>query len=194
MSRRRSNSLSSRRSSRNQGFKQLPVAPLSNPYASMEIISVDQVETIHRASLEILRDIGMRVESATALKMLTDLCADVDHANRRARDRIEMARIALQTDDEGLGLEAIAEVGPGGHFFGSTHTLERYQNAFYQPILSKRRNYETWQEDGARTATERANEICKRLLHEYEKPPIDPAIEEELQAYMATRKQEIANG
>jgi trimethylamine--corrinoid protein Co-methyltransferase len=508
MSRRRSNSLSSRRSSRNQGFAQLPFAPLSNPYAPMEIISADQVETIHRASLEILRDIGLRVESPTALKLLTDLRADVDHANchvrfdpalieesllnlpseftiharnpdktvrmggnsivfasvcgpsfvsdldrgrragtredmenfiklvgslnilhheggsgiepldlppqtrhldmmyaqitltdkgwqpnwlntgRRARDCIEMARIALQTDDEGLkrhpaiigglntnspllfdegqadgmrvfaeagqpvhitpftlagamapatvagavtlqnaealgcialtqaavpgaptfyghftsnvdmrtgspafgtpeyaqsvimsgqlarryhlplrsssttasacvdlqatyesdmsinaciqahvnnvmhaggwleggltcsfeklildaellqmqaaflqpvvidddslGLEAIAEVGPGGHFFGSAHTMERYENAFYQPILSDWRNFETWQEDGSKTATERANEIWKRLLREYEKPPIDPAIEEELQAYMARRKQEIA--
>ncbi len=85
MSRRRSNSLSSRRSSRNRGFAQLPFAPLSNPYAPMEIISADQVETIHRASLEILRDIGLRVESATALKLLTDLRADVDHENCHVR-------------------------------------------------------------------------------------------------------------
>jgi trimethylamine--corrinoid protein Co-methyltransferase len=508
MSRRRSNSLSSRKSSRNRGFNQLPFAPLSNPYAPMEIISADQVETIHQASLEILRDIGLRVENATALKLLTDLRADVDHDNfhvrfdpalieeslrdlpteftiharnpektvrmggnsivfasvcgpsfvsdldqgrragthhdmenfvkltgslnilhheggsgpepldlppasrhldmmyaqitltdkgwqpswlntaSRARDCIEMAKIALQTDDEGLkqrpaiigglntnspllfdqgqadgmrifaeagqpvhitpftlagamapatvagavtlqnaealgcialtqaavpgaptfyghftsnvdmrtgspafgtpeyaqsvimsgqlarryrlplrsssttasacvdlqatyesdmsinacvqahvnnvmhaggwleggltcsfeklildaellqmqaaflqpvaidedslGLEAIAEVGPGGHFFGSAHTMERYENAFYQPILSDWRNFETWQEDGGHNATQRANTIWKQLLQEYQKPPIDAAIEEELQAYMARRKQEIA--
>jgi len=509
MTRRRSNSLSSRRSTRNQGITQLPFVPLSNPYAPLEIISSDQLETIHRASLKILRDIGLRVESPTALKLLTDLRADVDHANchvrfdpalieeviqdlpseftiharnpaktvrmggnsivfasvcgpsfvsdldrgrragtkqdmedfvklsgslnilhheggsgpepldlppasrhldmmyaqitltdkgwqpswlntaSRARDCIEMAMIALQTDEEGLrqrpaiigglntnspllfdagqadgmrvfaaagqpvhitpftlagamapatvagavtlqnaealgcialtqaavpgsptfyghftsnvdmrtgspafgtpeyaqsvlisgqlarryrlplrsssttasacvdlqatyesdmslnaciqahvnnvmhaggwleggltcsfeklildaellqmqaamlqpvivdddslGLEAIAEVGPGGHFFGSAHTMERYENAFYQPILSDWRNFETWQEDGAKTATQRANEIWKQLLKDYEKPPIDPAIEEQLQAYMARRKQEIAS-
>jgi len=96
-------------------------------------------------------------------------------------------------DDDSLGIDAIAEVGPGGHFFGSAHTLERYENAFYQPILSDWRNFEAWQEDGAKTATQRANEIWKQLLHEYEKPPIDAAIEEELQAYMARRKQEISN-
>jgi len=96
-------------------------------------------------------------------------------------------------DDDSLGIDAIAEVGPGGHFFGSAHTLERYENAFYEPILSDWRNFETWQEDGAKTATQRANEIWKQLLHKYEKPPIDAAIEEELQAYMARRKQEIAN-
>ena len=508
MTRRRSNSLSSRRSSRNKGFTQLPFAPLSNPYPPMEIISSDQVESIHRASLKILSDIGLRVESPTALKLLTDLRADVDHDTgqvrfdpalieelttglpseftiharnpaktvrmggnsivfasvcgpsfvsdldrgrraathqdmenfvkltgslnilhheggsgpepldlppgsrhldmmyaqitltdkgwqpswlntaSRARDCIEMAKIALQTDDEGLrqrpaiigglntnspllfdegqadgmrifaeagqpvhitpftlagamapatvagavtlqnaealgcialtqaavpgsptfyghftsnvdmrtgspafgtpeyaqsvimsgqlarryglplrsssttasacvdlqatyesdmsinaciqahvnnvmhaggwleggltcsfeklildaellqmqaaflqpvvvdddsmGLEAIAEVGPGGHFFGTAHTIERYENAFYQPILSDWRNFEAWQEDGSKTATQRANETWKRLLTEYQKPAIDPAIEEELQAYMARRKEEIA--
>ena len=96
-------------------------------------------------------------------------------------------------DDDSMGLDAIAEVGPGGHFFGTSHTLERYENAFYEPILSDWRNFETWQEDGAKTATQRANEIWKNLLQEYQKPPIDPSIEEELQAYMARRKEEIAN-
>jgi len=95
-------------------------------------------------------------------------------------------------DEDSMGLEAIAEVGPGGHFFGTAHTMERYEKAFYQPILSDWRNFETWQEDGSKTATQRANEIWKRLLADYQKPAIDPAIEEELQAYMARRKEEIA--
>ena len=97
----------------------------------------------------------------------------------------------VAVDDDSLGIEAIAEVGPGGHFFGTAHTLERYEDAFYQPILSDWRNFESWQEDGAKSATQRANEIWKKLLHEYQKPPIDLAIEEELQAYMAKRKLEI---
>ena len=96
-------------------------------------------------------------------------------------------------DEDSLGIEAIEEVGPGGHFFGTAHTLERYENAFYQPILSDWRNFEAWQEDGAKNATQRANEIWKTLLRDYQKPFIDPAIEEELQAYMIKRKQEIAN-
>jgi trimethylamine--corrinoid protein Co-methyltransferase len=98
----------------------------------------------------------------------------------------------LDLSEEALGLDAIAEVGPAGHFFGTRHTLERYETAFYTPILSDWRNFETWRDDGARTATERANMIWKRLLSEYEKPPIDPAIEEELEAYVARRKEEIA--
>jgi trimethylamine--corrinoid protein Co-methyltransferase len=94
-------------------------------------------------------------------------------------------------DDDALGLDAIAEVGPGGHFFGSAHTLERYESAFYQPFLSDWRNYETWQEDGARTATQRANRIWKQLLAEYEPPPLDPGRAEALDEFVERRKREI---
>jgi len=91
-----------------------------------------------------------------------------------------------------LGLDAIAEVGPGGHFFASAHTLERYETAFYRPMLSDWRNFETWSEDGARTATERANGIWKRLLAEYTPPPMDEGIREALDAFVEHRIREIA--
>jgi trimethylamine--corrinoid protein Co-methyltransferase len=97
----------------------------------------------------------------------------------------------VAVDEASLGLDAIAEVGPGGHFFGAAHTLERYETAFYQPILSDWRNYETWQEDGAHTATERANRIWKQLLAESEPPALDPAAAEEIAAFVARRKKEI---
>ena len=83
--RRRRSTRDSRRANRNQGFAQLPFAALSNPYAPMEILSADQLETIHQASLNILRDIGLRVENPTALKLLTDARADVDHDNCHVR-------------------------------------------------------------------------------------------------------------
>jgi len=91
-----------------------------------------------------------------------------------------------------LAIEAIADVGAGGHFFGTPHTMERYQNAFYAPMISDWRNFENWEEDGSKTATQRANGVWKELLAAYEKPPIDPSIEEELQAYMAKRKEYYA--
>ena len=96
-------------------------------------------------------------------------------------------------DEADLGLEAIAEVGPGGHFFGAKHTLERYETAFYQPILSDWRNFEAWQEAGSIDATQRANRIYKQLLTNYQAPPRDPAIVEELDAYIARRKAEIGH-
>ena len=98
----------------------------------------------------------------------------------------------IAVSDEELGLDAIAEVGPGGHFFGSAHTLARFEHAFYQPMLSDWRNFEAWQEDGARTATERANRIWKQLLAEYEPPPLDPAAAEALDAFVERRKREIS--
>jgi trimethylamine--corrinoid protein Co-methyltransferase len=91
-----------------------------------------------------------------------------------------------------LGLDAISEVGPGGHFFGARHTLERYEDAFYAPLLSDWRNFESWRDNGSRTATERANGIWKQLLRDYEQPVLDPAIDEELEAYISRRKEEIA--
>jgi trimethylamine--corrinoid protein Co-methyltransferase len=100
----------------------------------------------------------------------------------------------LVVDDASLGFDAIAEVGPGGHFFGVAHTLERYETAFYRPLVSDWRNFETWQADGSRTATERANAIWKRLLADAVPPPMDPAILEALDAFVARRKREIAAG
>jgi len=100
----------------------------------------------------------------------------------------------LVVDDASLGLDAIAEVGPGGHFFGAAHTLERYETAFYRPLVSDWRNFETWQADGSRTATERANTIWKRLLADAVPPPMDPEVLDALDAFVARRKREIAAG
>jgi trimethylamine--corrinoid protein Co-methyltransferase len=97
----------------------------------------------------------------------------------------------LVVDDATLGLDAIADVGPGGHFFGTAHTLERYETAFYRPILSDWRNFETWQADGSRTATQRANTIWKALLAEASPPTLDPGVAEALDAFIARRKREI---
>ena len=99
--------------------------------------------------------------------------------------------VPFTVDDAEIGLEAMAEVGPGGHHFATSHTLERYEHAFYQPILSDWRNFETWQEDGAMTATERASRIWKQLLAEYEPPPLDAGAAEALDAFVARRRAEI---
>ena len=97
----------------------------------------------------------------------------------------------IEVTDDTLGLDAMAEVGPGGHFFGAAHTLERYETAFYAPLLSDWRNFETWEENGSLTATQRANTIWKQLLAEFEPPPLAEEIREELDAFVARRKSEI---
>ena len=93
----------------------------------------------------------------------------------------------LDTSEEELGLDAIAEVGPGGHFFGCDHTMARYETAFYRPMLSDWRNFENWRDSGAVETSDRATKIWKQLLADYEAPPLDPAIAEELDAFVARR-------
>jgi trimethylamine---corrinoid protein Co-methyltransferase len=100
----------------------------------------------------------------------------------------------IEVDEASLAVDTIAQVGAGGHFFAAPHTLERYETAFYRPLVSDWRNFETWQEDGARTATERANGIWKQLLAEAEPPPMDPPIREALDAFVARRKRQIEAG
>jgi len=110
---------------------------------------------------------------------------------------MEMAQMMMETlrpievDDASLALDAIREVGAGGHFFGAAHTLARYENAFYAPIVSDWSNFETWQENGARTATERAHQLYKEVLDAYQPPPLDAAVREELEAFVARRRGEI---
>jgi len=94
----------------------------------------------------------------------------------------------IEVTPETLALDAIAEAGPGGHFFGVQHTMSRYETAFYQPFLSDRRNFESWQEAGSEDTQQRANRIWKSLLENYRQPPLDPAIDEQLQAYVDRRK------
>jgi trimethylamine--corrinoid protein Co-methyltransferase len=100
----------------------------------------------------------------------------------------------IQVDEAEMGVAAINEVGPGGHFFGVGHTLERFSTAFYEPMLSDWRNYQTWENAGAKTGTERANLIWKELLRSYEAPPMDEGRKDGLAAYVARRKEEIKAG
>ena len=96
----------------------------------------------------------------------------------------------IETSDDELALDAITEVDPGGHHFGTAHTLQRYESAFYEPLLSSRDNFENWQEAGSADAAQRANTIWKQLLKDYEQPPLDVAIDEALVDYVERRKQE----
>ena len=91
---------------------------------------------------------------------------------------------------DSLAVEAINEVGPNGHFFGCDHTQERYKDAFYSPFLSDWRNYEAWAEDGEEWTHQRANKIWKNILNEFEAPPMEISIKEELKAFVDKRKSE----
>ena len=94
-----------------------------------------------------------------------------------------------QQDTDGI-FEAIAEVEPGGHFFGSAHTMARYETAFYRPLVSDWRNFGAWTDDGARTATQRAAGIWRQVVREFEPPPLDAGARDALADFAARRTRE----
>ncbi len=94
----------------------------------------------------------------------------------------------IVVDEASLAVDAIREVGPGGHFFGADHTMSRYETAFYTPLLSNWDNHTTWLDRGGVQARERANTIWKQVLADYEQPALDPAISDELSAFVVRRK------
>jgi trimethylamine--corrinoid protein Co-methyltransferase len=96
----------------------------------------------------------------------------------------------ITTSDDDIAVDAIAAVGPRSHFFGADHTQARYETAFYSPFLSDWRNYESWELAGAIETPQRANAIWKGILAEYEPPPLDAAIAEELKEFVERRKRE----
>ena len=83
------------------------------------------------------------------------------------------------------------EIGFGNHFFGCQHTLEHYENAFYEPELFSTMPFEQWEEEGSLDISQRANQKWKQMLKEYQKPELDPGVDEELKAYIARRKSEM---
>ncbi len=93
------------------------------------------------------------------------------------------------TEDD-IALDAIKSVGNDGHFFGIQHTKDRYTTDFYQPFVSDWRNYEAWEAAGGVWTPERAHEIYQKILAEFEAPPMDEAIREELADFVARRKSE----
>ena len=96
----------------------------------------------------------------------------------------------IEVSDGTLALDAVREVGPGGHYFGAAHTQARYRDAFYAPLISDWRNHESWLEAGAPDAFHHASRLVKLLLEAYQPPPLDPAIDEALEAFIMRRKRE----
>ena len=97
----------------------------------------------------------------------------------------------LVVDDDTLAVDAIAEVQPGGHFFGATHTLARYEDVFYKPIVSDWRNFETWYDSGAPSAAKRCERYLETVARGVRAAAIDPGIDEALREYVAKRKRAI---
>src|ERR1700722_13117345 len=99
----------------------------------------------------------------------------------------------LEITEESLAFGAHVEVGHGGHFLGAAHTMERFRECFYRPLLSSTANFERWQRYGGKDTTERAGEIWRSTLDSYEPPPLDDAIRAELDDYVTRRRRELGD-
>jgi len=111
---------------------------------------------------------------------------DADQANMMAK-----LLAGVDLSENGQAMDAFREVGPGSHFLGSAHTQANFETAFYRSEVADNNSFEQWEQDGSQDATMRANTKWKQMLNDYEAPPLDPAIDEELQSFIARRKSEF---
>ena len=111
---------------------------------------------------------------------------DADQANM-----IALLLKGVDLSENGQAMDALREVGPGSHFLGAAHTQANFKTAFYRSEVADNNSFEQWEQDGSLDAAQRANGIFKRLLREYEPPPLDPAIDEALLEFIQRRKSEF---
>ncbi|MCP4317393.1 MAG: trimethylamine methyltransferase family protein [Hyphomicrobiales bacterium] len=94
----------------------------------------------------------------------------------------------VAVDDNALGASAYDDVEPAGHFLGSAHTMQNYETAYYDAVLSDSESFEQWTERGGKDTAQRAFERWNRMLDEHQAPPLDEAIDEALRDFVANRK------
>ncbi len=97
----------------------------------------------------------------------------------------------IRFDDFGEGMAAVADIGPGGHYLGHPHTLENFQRAFFMPELFDNNSIEQWIAEGSVETPERAADLARGMLADYEEPRLDPGVDEALRDFIARREREI---
>lgn len=97
----------------------------------------------------------------------------------------------IAVDENGQGMDAIREVGPGGHFLGCEHTQANFKTAFWRTDLFDYKPYETWAEEGARDTMALAGERVQKMLADYQAPHLDESIREGLEGYVARKKESM---
>ena len=145
---------------------------------------------IMKASLDARADVVMHAAGWLDAGLVTGyekLICDLDII---ASLSVEYGPIVV--DDEELALDAIREVGHGGHFFGVDHTMSRFRTCFHRPAVASKQNIERWRAAGSLTAEQRAEALWRERLDAHVPPPIDADIEREVDAYIAARTLELS--
>ena len=99
----------------------------------------------------------------------------------------------MAVNEDTLAFDALAELGPGQHLFSTQHTLRHYETAYWDSALDDNQPWETWDEQGGIDYAQRANARWKKILRDYEAPPLDAAVDEALLDFMARRKAQMAD-
>ncbi|MBL6942510.1 MAG: trimethylamine methyltransferase family protein, partial [Rhodospirillales bacterium] len=106
-------------------------------------------------------------------------------------DQLAMMEVVcrgVDLSETGQAMDAVREVGPGGHYLGCAHTQANFETAFYRSSVADYESFEQWQQEGSLDAAQRANTQWKEQLASYQAPAIDPAIDEALNAFIAEKK------
>jgi len=104
---------------------------------------------------------------------------------------MEVLMRGIDLSDNGQAMDAIREVGPGGHYLGCAHTQANFEDAFYRSKVANYESFEQWQQEGSMDTAMRANGIYKQMLASYVAPEIDPGIDEALSDFIARKKAEF---
>jgi trimethylamine--corrinoid protein Co-methyltransferase len=99
----------------------------------------------------------------------------------------------IDVDEESLAFDAHLEVGQGGHFFGTAHTLARFRDCFWRPTIASTENFERWTRNGSKDHAERSDARWRQMLDDYERPPLDVSVEEELVEFVERRAAELGD-
>jgi len=99
----------------------------------------------------------------------------------------------MDVDEESLAYEAHVEVGQGGHFFGTEHTLARFRDCFWRPTIASTENFDRWTRNGSKDHAERSDARWKAMVENYERPPLDDSVEEELVEFVERRAAELGD-
>ncbi|MEI5677336.1 MULTISPECIES: trimethylamine methyltransferase family protein [unclassified Mesorhizobium] len=99
----------------------------------------------------------------------------------------------VKVDDNQLAMEAFQEVGPGSHFFGCGHTMANYETAFWDTEVADNEPFEKWEAAGSEDVAVRANKRWKKMLAEYQPPPLDAGTDEALRDFMDRKKAAMAD-
>lgn len=97
----------------------------------------------------------------------------------------------LPEDEDTFGWSALADVEPGGHFFATDHTMQRYKDAFYSPLVADLNNHGSWVESGAKTSSERATALWKKVLKDHVPPQHSNGAMENIAGYI---ERKVAQG